>query len=83
NDVINGSNTTDIINAGAGNDTIDASGGNDSITGGTGDDAITSNYGNDTIYYARGDGNDTIMEWGEWDADDRLVLTGINPADVT
>ncbi|MEH7846038.1 beta strand repeat-containing protein [Rhizobium laguerreae] len=83
NDVINGSNTTDIINAGAGNDTIDASGGNDSITGGTGDDAITSSYGNDTIYYARGDGNDTIMEWGEWDADDRLVLTGINPADVT
>ncbi|PDT11441.1 hypothetical protein CO670_29805, partial [Rhizobium sp. J15] len=82
-DVVTGFGAADIINTGAGNDTIDASGGNDSITGGIGNDTITSSYGNDMIYYARGDGNDTIMEWGEWDANDRLVLSGINPADVT
>ncbi|NEI67934.1 calcium-binding protein, partial [Rhizobium leguminosarum] len=47
-----------------------------------GNDAIDGSGGNDTIYYARGDGNDTITELGYWDADDRLVLSGINPADV-
>ncbi|TAZ71163.1 hypothetical protein ELH72_30080, partial (plasmid) [Rhizobium ruizarguesonis] len=83
NDVITGSNATDIINALAGNDTINAGDGNDVITGGTGNDTIDSGWGNDTIYYARGDGNDAITESGMWDTDDRLVLSGINPADVT
>ncbi|RUM03845.1 hypothetical protein EFR84_19170, partial [Rhizobium chutanense] len=82
-DVITGSNTSDIINAGAGHDTINAGDGNDTITGGTGNDTIDSGWGNDTIYYARGDGNDTITDSGMWDTDDRLVLSGINPADVT
>ncbi|WP_165448600.1 calcium-binding protein [Rhizobium leguminosarum] len=83
NDVITGSNATDIINALAGNDTINAGDGNDVITGATGSDTIDSGWGNDTIYYARGDGNDAITESGMWDTDDRLVLSGINPADVT
>ncbi|MGM4884618.1 calcium-binding protein [Rhizobium sp. 62_C5_N11_2] len=82
-DVITGSNTSDIINAGAGNDTINAGDGNDTITGGIGNDTIDSGWGNDTIYYARGDGNDTITDTGMWDTDDRLVLSGINPGDVT
>ncbi|MGO8600312.1 calcium-binding protein [Rhizobium ruizarguesonis] len=82
-DVITGSNTSDIINAGAGNDTINAGDGNDTITGGTGNDTVDSGWGNDTIYYGRGDGNDTITDSGMWDTDDRLVLSGINPADVT
>ncbi|MBX5173549.1 calcium-binding protein [Rhizobium sp. NZLR1b] len=82
-DVITGFNAADIINAGAGNDTINAGDGNDAITGGTGNDTIDSGWGNDTIYYARGDGNDTITDSGMWDTDDRLVLSDINPADVT
>ncbi|MGO7324540.1 calcium-binding protein, partial [Rhizobium ruizarguesonis] len=57
--------------------------GNDVITGGTGNDTILSAGGNDTIYYARGDGNDTITDSDDYGTDDRLVLTGINPADVT
>ncbi|TBH36479.1 hypothetical protein ELG66_11805 [Rhizobium leguminosarum] len=82
-DVIIGFNVADVINAGAGNDTINTGDGNDVITGGTGNDTIDSGWGNDTIYYARGDGNDAITESGMWDTDDRLVLSGINPADVT
>ncbi|TBH26943.1 hypothetical protein ELG66_39390, partial [Rhizobium leguminosarum] len=82
-DLIIGFNVADVINAGAGNDAINAGDGNDVITGGTGNDTIDSGWGNDTIYYARGDGNDAITESGMWDTDDRLVLSGINPADVT
>ncbi|MGO7244715.1 calcium-binding protein, partial [Rhizobium ruizarguesonis] len=63
--------------------TINAGDGNDTITGGTDNDTVDSGWGNDTIYYARGDGNDTITDTGMWDTDDRLVLSGINPADVT
>ncbi|WP_164736472.1 calcium-binding protein [Rhizobium vallis] len=82
-DLITGFSAADAINAGAGNDTINSGDSNDLITGGIGNDTIVSSYGNDTIYYARGDGSDTITESGEWDADDRLVLSGINAADVT
>ncbi|MBP1862210.1 calcium-binding protein, partial [Rhizobium herbae] len=39
--------------------------------------------GNDTYHYARGDGNDTIIEAYSNGTDDRLVFTDINPADVT
>ncbi|MGO7324480.1 calcium-binding protein, partial [Rhizobium ruizarguesonis] len=83
NDVITGFNVADIINGGVGNDTISAGAGNDVITGGTGNDTILSAGGNDTIYYARGDGNDTITDADDYSNDDRLVLTGINPTDVT
>ncbi|MBY5834006.1 hypothetical protein HFN48_31385, partial [Rhizobium leguminosarum] len=82
-DVINGFNAADVINAGAGNDTINAGDGNDTLTGGIGNDTVDSGWGNDTIHYARGAGNDTITDTGMWDTDDRLVLSGINPADVT
>ncbi|WP_436088929.1 calcium-binding protein, partial [Pararhizobium sp. LjRoot255] len=39
--------------------------------------------GDDTFRYARGDGNDTIIEEANNGVNDRLLLTDVNPADVT
>ncbi|WP_322414106.1 calcium-binding protein [Mesorhizobium huakuii] len=83
NDVITGFAVNDTINAGAGNDQIFAGDGADMLTGGKGTDSLYGGAGNDTYIYARGDGNDTIQEDSGGGPDDRLVLTGINPADVT
>ncbi|WP_281405086.1 calcium-binding protein, partial [Rhizobium sp. FKY42] len=48
-----------------------------------GNDTLNGAGGNDTYVYARGDGNDTIVE-DYWNGtSDQLVFTDINPADVT
>src|SRR5690606_2026362 len=66
-----------------GDDTITGFGSGDTYAGGAGDDAINGGGGNDTYVYARGDGNDTITE-GNWSGtNDQLVLSDINPADVS
>ncbi|RWC64014.1 calcium-binding protein [Mesorhizobium sp.] len=83
NDVITGFAVNDTINAGNGSDQVFAGDGADALTGGKGDDSLYGGTGNDTYTYARGDGNDTIQEDSGGGADDRLILTGINPADVT
>jgi Ca2+-binding RTX toxin-like protein len=88
-DVIAGFNTSDVIDAGAGNDTVNAGNGHDTITGGAGNDSLVGGYHNDTYVYARGDGNDVIVE-GEnrWSSApggtaDKLVLQGISVSDVS
>ncbi|UHC17846.1 hypothetical protein LRS73_08315 [Methylobacterium currus] len=65
-----------------GNDTIVGFNGDDTLVGGRGDDLLQGGSGNDTYLYARGDGNDTITEWGFGGNKDKLVLTDINPGDV-
>ena len=45
-----------------GNDTINGTNAADLIAGGRGDDTINGGQGDDTYLYARGDGNDTIIE---------------------
>ncbi|KOF18491.1 hypothetical protein AC244_14110 [Ensifer adhaerens] len=63
----------------AGNDTITGFNTNDTLTGGLGDDTLTGYNGNDTYVYARGDGNDTIDETGNFlGTADRLVFADIN-----
>ncbi|MDF9819581.1 MULTISPECIES: calcium-binding protein, partial [Rhizobium] len=67
----------------AGNDSITDFNTDDILRGRAGDDILLGASGNDTYIYARGDGNDTITDADDYSTDDRLVLTGINPADVT
>jgi Ca2+-binding RTX toxin-like protein len=69
----------------AGNDSL--SGGNfsesNTYIGGKGNDAITdSQGGSDTYVFARGDGQDTIIDSGMSSADDRIFLTDIKSTEV-
>ncbi|MEI9425139.1 hypothetical protein O7A70_28665 [Mesorhizobium sp. Cs1299R1N1] len=53
------------------------------LTSTAADDTLIGFKGDDTFRYARGDGNDTIIE-DTWNgANDRLVFSGINASDVT
>ena len=66
----------------AGNDTLYGGWGWETIAGGLGNDALYGGEGNDTYVYQAGDGNDIITE-SSWNGDnDRLVLQGLNRADI-
>ena len=62
NDSLFGGDDTDTINGGAGGDTIDGGKGADALIGGKGNDSIRGGQGgeDDTIYWAPGQGSDTI-----------------------
>jgi Ca2+-binding RTX toxin-like protein len=73
------------IDGGDGADTITGNTGNDTITGGTGNDILAGGAGVDTYVYRKGDGSDKIDTGtgaGTAGAVDKLVLDGINFADV-
>lgn len=63
----------------SGNDVIEGYNTNDVIRGGAGDDLLAGGAGDDTYIWARGDGNDTIVEgWaGNFSTVDTLVLEGV------
>ncbi|WP_291863195.1 calcium-binding protein [Bradyrhizobium sp.] len=85
-DIIYGQQGGDILFGWAGNDTLSGGDGDDTyIRGGAGDDTLDGGAGDDTYFYARGDGNDVIIEGtsGNFSTIDSLVLEGINPADVS
>jgi len=79
----------DTISGGAGNDWINGRGGNDIIVGGTGNDTLGGGAGDDTYRFARGDGQDTILDGIDyWDGGnggfDTIELgAGILASDVT
>ena len=52
----------DIVYGGRGNDVIFVNSGNDLIFGGAGDDVLYGGKGSDTYVWAKGDGNDRIIE---------------------
>ncbi|MGV1908198.1 calcium-binding protein [Agrobacterium cavarae] len=82
-DVILGFDSDDSINGRAGDDQINGGGGNDLITGGLGNDTLSGGDRADTYVYARGDGNDIVVEGRSYDDRiDKLVFTDINPSDV-
>ncbi|MCK1331317.1 hypothetical protein IVB57_23620 [Bradyrhizobium sp. CW9] len=84
-DYIDGWIGSDFISGGDGKDYILANDGDDIVIGGKGDDIIYNNNGagsgNDTYIYAKGDGNDLIVE-GNSAETDVLILTDINSYDV-
>ena len=68
-----------IINALGGNDTICGGNGNDTITGGTGNDNLQGGYGNDTYIFSKGDGVDTIVDYG---GSDTIKFNDFNQDDI-
>ncbi|QOZ75368.1 hypothetical protein XH83_07890 [Bradyrhizobium sp. CCBAU 53351] len=84
-DYLDGWLGNDFISGGDGKDYILANDGDDIIIGGKGDDIIYNNNGagsgNDTYLYAKGDGNDLIVE-GSTAETDVLILADINSYDV-
>ncbi|MES2336233.1 MAG: DUF4214 domain-containing protein [Pseudomonadota bacterium] len=81
----------DLINGLEGNDTIVAGDGSDRVIGGTGADvlwgsntsAATAFNGSDTYVWAKGDGNDTINDWGQSLLEsDTLELTNVASTEV-
>ncbi|WP_306297041.1 Calx-beta domain-containing protein [Nostoc sp. C052] len=58
-------NTTDqLLNGTSGNDLLRGGTGNDTLIGGAGNDTLIGGAGNDTFVFHRGDGNDTITDFG-------------------
>lgn len=55
----------------------------DVLTGGQGDDSLRGGQGSDTYEYRRGDGSDTILDFGGSGDIDRLNLRGIGLSEVT
>lgn len=73
----------DTLSGEAGADTLRGESGDDILTGGTGDDTLIGGADDDTYIYARGDGNDILIESDEFSNNDRLVLNNILATDVT
>ncbi|SFG10787.1 calcium-binding protein [Roseobacter denitrificans] len=61
-DTLFGALGDDRIEGGAGQDTLDGDAGQDLLDGGVGDDLIRAGTGDDTVFYALGDGDDTLTE---------------------
>ncbi len=73
NDRLFGGDGNDILLGGNGNDQLDGGAGRDNLHGGNGNDRMSGGEGADSFWFARGGGNDTILDFDV--AEDRLVLT--------
>ncbi|NGM20955.1 hypothetical protein G3576_13090 [Roseomonas stagni] len=71
----------DYLNGGAGSDDLQGGAGNDVLRGGRGDDGLTGGAGADVFAFARGDGQDWVVDFTR--GEDRLWLEGYAPGDVT
>ena len=83
-DTLDGGAGDDQLLGGAGNDTMIGGSGADQFTGGTGNDTMTGGSGNDRYHFARGDGQDTIIDSDPFPGNqDRAVFGAtINPLDL-
>ena len=89
NDVLDGGDGTDLLEAGSGNDrmhggagtdTLMGGSGSDRLTGGAGNDLLQGGSGNDVYLFARGDGQDTVVDGDQTPFNSDSILFG---ADVT
>jgi len=83
-DILDGGSSDDQLLGGAGNDTLMGGSGADQFTGGTGNDTLTGGSGNDLYTFARGDGQDTIIDSAPFPGNQDRALFGatINPLDL-
>jgi hypothetical protein len=73
------------LDGGAGNDWLEGGAGGDILFAGKGDDILQGASGADTYVFARGDGQDVILDLGGNSAAERDRVrfgAGINPADI-
>ncbi len=75
--VLVGSEAIDVLSGSA---TIISS---EILIGSAGDDVLDGGRGDDTYVWVRGDGNDTISEGTNDGQADKVVLDGVDPAEVT
>jgi Ca2+-binding RTX toxin-like protein len=87
-DFIRGGYGNDDLIGGEGNDTLYGEQGNDTLAGGAGNDILSGGGGDDIFVFARGDGQDTIIDYtdwnGGWKGSDRVQFAaGIAPEEVS
>ena len=83
-DRLDGGSGDDRLLGGAGDDQLIGGSGADHFTGGRGNDTSVGNSGNDTYQFARGDGQDTILDVDAFvgNQDRALFGTTIDPLDL-
>ncbi|HNL81262.1 MAG TPA: calcium-binding protein, partial [Agitococcus sp.] len=64
----------DLLIGGESDDNLAGDGGADTLIGGLGDDTLTGGEGVDVYIFNKGDGNDTIYNFQQTQADDKLIL---------
>ena len=64
NDTLCGENGNDTLIGGMGSDNLQGGDGNDTLNGGLGNDTLYGGNGNDTYIFNKGDGADTITDYG-------------------
>ncbi|SMB32247.1 Hemolysin-type calcium binding domain protein (fragment) [Sterolibacterium denitrificans] len=64
NDALYGGAGDDFLDGGTGSDSLYGGSGNDTLNGGAGNDYLAGEAGDDTYLFARGDGQDTIVDSG-------------------
>lgn len=89
NDTLRGGNGIDVVSGGSGNDTLYGDSGNDiligddgndSLDGGTGNDTLNGGFGDDTYIFAKGYGNDVVIDS---DGLNTLKFKGIKSSDIS
>ena len=84
NNKLTGNANANTLSGQGGNDWIDARAGDDTLIGGRGDDYLEGGQGSDTYIFNRGDGKDTIDQYGgDNSSTDRVVFgSGIAATDM-
>ncbi|MEI6032107.1 MAG: calcium-binding protein [Synechococcaceae cyanobacterium ELA739] len=78
NDNLDGGDGDDSLLGGLGQDQLEGWSGNDSLSGGPGNDNLIGGAGSDVYSFTAGDGQDTIWDWGDQEAN-LILLAGELP----
>ena len=79
NDTSFGGEGDDVLYGDIGDDILHGESGNDTLDGGTGNDILKGGEEEDTYVFAKGYGNDTIIDSGSLNT---IKFTGLNPEDI-